>query len=504
MTTRTVNRAAVLALALLAAPATSQEQRPSEEELFGPPKPPSAPPAAQAAPEPPPPPASSAKEDFLKVGGLIYLRAVTSAQQDQRPQDWRFSSPNLVDVYLDVRPNDRVRGFVLGRMFYDPSLPPASAASSGAALKLDPATIFNRTVANPLGVLDQLWVNFDIQHTVFVTAGRQHVKWGVGHFWNPTDYLHPVHRDPLAVFDQRTGTTMVKVHVPWEARGWNLYGMAVLDDIAAQNPVKPDGTVDATNRLGRIGVGGRAEVVLGPMEIGADALAQDGHRPRFGVDVSAGIWDVDVYAETALRTSVDTPRWCATPAEPLIPPYGRCDPYRFIPQVVVGASYAVKYSDEDSVTFGGEYFYDDSGYSGPSIYPVLLGAALLSPLDVPPLPGATLSVSGQPNPFTPFYLGKHYAGAYASLPNPGSWNDTTFTLSVLGNLSDKSFIARLDHSVLVNTYLRIETYLAGHLGSREGEFRLGFTIPPQPGITTQTTTLPPVVAEAGVALRVTL
>ena len=493
-----------IALAALAAGQAGPEARPSEEDLFG--TPPSGPPAAQNAPEPPPPPASVSreKEDALKIGGLIYIRALTSGQQDQRLEDWRFSSPNLVDVYLDVRPNDRVRGFVLGRLFYDPSLPPAGTPTGPVSLRLQPADILNRAVANPLGVLDQLWVNFDIDRRVFVTAGRQHVKWGVGHFWNPTDYLHPVHRDPLAVFDQRTGTTMVKVHVPWEARGWNLYGMAVLDDIAAQNPVKPDGTVDATNRLGRIGVGGRAEVVLGPMEIGADALAQDGHRPRFGVDVSAGIWDVDVYAETALRTSVDTPRWCATPDEPLIPPYGRCDPYRFIPQVVVGASYSVKYSDEDSVTFGGEYFYDDSGYDGASIYPVLLGAAFLSPLEVPPIPPATTSVSGQPNPFTPFYLGKHYAGAYVSLPNPGSWNHTTFTLSVLGNLSDESFIARLDHSVLVNTYLRIETYLAGHFGSREGEFRLGFTIPPQPGITTQTTTLPPLVAEAGVALRVTL
>ena len=495
-----------ITLAALAAGQAGPEARPSEEDLFG--TPPSGPPAAQNAPAPPPPPAASVsreKEDALKIGGLIYIRALTSGQQDQRLEDWRFSSPNLVDVYLDVRPNDRVRGFVLGRMFYDPSLVPAGTPTGPVSLRLQPAEIFNRQVANPLGVLDQLWVNFDIQHTVFVTAGRQHVKWGVGHFWNPTDYLHPVKRDPVAVFDVRTGTTMVKVHVPWEARGWNLYGMTVFDDIAGQLPVKPDGTPDATNRLGRIGVGGRAEVVLGKMELGVDGLAQQGHRPRFGVDVSAGIWDFDVYAEAAIRSQVDTPRWCATPAIPLFAGYGRCDPYGFIPQVVAGASYSVKYSDEDAVTFGAEYFYDDSGYNGPQIYPVLLGVAQLAP--DPTILGATNPVFGQPNPFTPFYLGRHYAGAYVSLPNPGSWNNTTFTLSVLGDLSDKSFIARLDHSVLVNTYLRIETFVAGHFGVKEGEFRLGFNVPPQqiaPGTITPPLSIPPIILDAGISLRVSL
>ena len=130
-------------------------------------------------------------------------------------------------------------------------------------------------------VLDQLWVNFDVERRVFVTAGKQHVKWGVGKFWNPTDYLHPVPRNPLAVFDERVGTTMVKLHVPWEARGWNAYGVAVLEDIA--------GLDEPTNRLGRVGVGGRVEAVVGTVELGADALTQDGHRPRFGVDASAGI-----------------------------------------------------------------------------------------------------------------------------------------------------------------------------------------------------------------------
>ena len=33
-----------------------------------------------------------------------------------------FSAPMLVDGYLDARPTDRLRGFVLGRLTFDPTL----------------------------------------------------------------------------------------------------------------------------------------------------------------------------------------------------------------------------------------------------------------------------------------------------------------------------------------------------------------------------------------------
>jgi hypothetical protein len=487
--------------------------RPEEAQLFG------APPAAQAAPPPPQRLGGRDRDEAFAIGGQLYLRAQTTVQEDVAPADVSLSSPNLLDVYLDARPNDRVRAFILGRLSFDPTLPPAGAAPAplGSSL-LAPTTFLRRGTSEPRGALDQLWINFDVNRRVFVTAGRQHVKWGVGRFWNPTDYLHPVRRDPLAVFDVRTGTTMVKLHAPWEARGWNTYGIAMLEDVAGELPVRADGSVDATNRLGRVGVGGRAEIVLGPAELGLDALAQGGHRPRFGVDVSSGVWDVDLYAEAAIRTSVDTPRWREVPGAsattPLFERFERHDRLGPTAQIVVGGNYAVKSSDEDAVTFGAEYFYDQSGYESPRIYPVLLGVAGLgaAPAEIEIAPGPppvriTNPFSGQPSPFTPFYLGRHYGAAFVSLPAPGRWNDTTFTLSVLGNLSDKSFVARLDHSVLALTYLRIETFVAGHFGTSEGEFRLGFDLAPQVVVTGQppvSFSTEPTVFEAGVALRVSL
>ena len=474
---RTSKLVTLLALAAFAAAASAQE-RPSEEDIFGGPAAPEQPssPPGPGTGEKPPPPAGTLiprdREDWLDVGGQLQLRALASGSEDADVADWPFASPNLLDVYLDARPNDRVRAFVLGRLRYDPTLPPSGEGGTlptggAGGFTLDGVT--TESIGNPGAVLDQLWVKFDVSRRAFVTAGRQHVKWGVGRFWNPTDYLHRVPRDPLATFDARTGTTMLRVHVPWEKRGWNLYGVALLEDLAG-DPWEP------ASRLGRIGGGGRAELVLGPAELGLDAVAQSGHHPRYGIDLSTGVWDLDLYAEAALRSGGDGPRWVrggTAPAPfPELAGWRRDDARGLTPQIVVGGTWAWKYSDEDALTLGAEYFYNDLGYDDPEVYPFLLLGAPAFDLSGP----IPLATQQDPAAFRSFYLGKHYAAANLFLSQPGRWNDTTFIFSVIGNLSDRSYIARFDTSVRVLTYMTVETFVAGHFGREGGEFRL--VLPP--------------------------
>ncbi len=361
----------------------------------------------------------------------------------------------------------------------------ASLVAPGLAAAVDRAT------------LDQLWVNFDLGRIAFITAGKQHVKWGTGRFWNPTDYLHPIRRDPLSQFDARSGVTMVKVHVPWEKRGWNLYGIALLEDLSGG--LQPDGTVKTVSTLGQVGYGGRAEVVLGSVELGFDGMAQQGHQPRFGIDGSFPLWELDLRFEVALRRGRDLPRWEEAPgttaADPVFTRYRVKEFEGLTPAAVVGAEWTWKYSDQDTITVGGEYGYDASGYGTADIYPYLLA--------FPYLPGTP----DQRPAFSPFYLARQYAGLYGYLPAPGSWNDTLFTLTALASLTDASAVIRLDHSVLVNTYLRIETFVSGHVGHQWGEFRFGGTIEADaggPGLPPVTVSVPVPVLDLGVALRVTL
>ncbi len=486
-----------IAVAVGVAFAAPAQERPTETDLFGePPK------SSQPAPLPSPPPASEGREKApeeqdrlgaalgrtenpLQLGGQLYLRSFAVAREGDPPSRWIFTAPSLLDVYLDARPTDRVRAFALGRMQYDPTVDPNAPGPLGAA----PAP-------NPHVLLDQLWLRFDVERRVFVTAGKQHVKWGVGRFWNPTDYLHAVRRDPLAVFDPRTGTAMVKVHVPWERRGWNFYGMTILEPLstsAATGAFAPGDVPVAqaqaaapnAQRVGGIGGAARAELVLGPSEVGLGAVLQRGHRPRFAVDASAGFLDFDVYGEAALKTGSELTLYRPRPGVPaqadITLRYESYEPSGLTPQVMGGLRWQHKYSDEDSIELGAEYFWNQTGYEDPAIYPWLIANAA----------------------FSPFYLGRHYAGVYAYLPNPGSWNQTTFILTTLANLSDRSFVTRLDYSVLVLTYLRFEAYGQVHYGHAAGEFRLAIPAQTLGGVQVSSA-LAAQVFDAGVALRVSL
>jgi hypothetical protein len=514
---RAAGAAALWLAAWGAAPVHAQE-RPSEADLFGGPAA-TAPAAPAAEPQKPPgatPPAtggdargdellgdsagtratglvSGERDDWLKLGGLAYLRAVTTWTQGVAPADWNFSDPMLLDVYLDARPNDRVRAFTLGRLVYNP----AGASTQSLALGLPvPANTTGPTTAM---VLDQYWVNFDAARTVFITAGKQHVKWGTGRFWNPTDYLHRSRRDPLSQFDERSGMTMVKAHLPWEKRGWNFYAIALLEELGGG--LQPDLSVATVSTLGQVGYGGRAEVVLGNVELAVDGMAQQGERPRFGIDGSFPLWELDLHFEVALRNGRDLPRWEEVPgtssSDPVLTRYREKTFTGVTPAAVVGAEWTWKYSDQDTLTVGGEYSWDAAGYGSADIYPFLLS--------LPYLPGTP----DQRPAFLPFYLARQYLGLYLFLPAPGSWNDTSFTLSALGSLTDGSAVIRLDHSVRINTHLLIETFISGHLGNEGGEFRFGGTIPPQnlggnPPIYTPTIPVSPPVLDFGVALRVKL
>jgi len=520
MTPRTLAQAAALATALTCLPAAAQS-RPDESSLFGgeeqkpQPAPESTPPSsrpdedsmfggsesqtppgatptepsssnASAPPAQPPAVEQSGREetrdeqalsgttqeafgseehvdDPLKIGGQFYLRAIAQGNQGVSFGSTTFSAPTLVDGYFDTRPTDRLRGMVVGRLSFDPTLPSQTTTFLGTNPSDGSNNTPGTTRSNPRVLLDQAWLRFDIAHTVFVTAGKQHVKWGTARFWNPTDFLSPQRRDPLAVFDARTGASMLKLHVPWEARGWNFYGIALLDNAGP------------ASTLGRIGGAARAEVVLGEAELGLSTVLQRGRKPRFGLDLSSALGPIDVYAEAALRKGSDTPLYRlpeGVSIQELIEqaqeleirglqdltklPIESYFPGGLTPQVSGGANYTFAYSENENATVGVEYFYNSTGYNTPIAYPYLIAQ------------GA----------YQPFYVGMHYAGVYGVLVGPGSLDRTSFILSTLGNLSDRSFTTRLDVLHRALSYLSVEAYAAVNYGTKGGEFRFALDYPP--------------------------
>ncbi len=391
-------------------------------------------------------------KDRLQMGGMLYLR-YTASGFDGEGTDPAATMPNLMDLYVDSRPNDRVRGFVKGRLRFDPVTTtafPGMPASTVAdiqdyveELKNTPGVPqeavdqLEALTARPdptKAILDQFWLKFDIARRIYVTVGKQPIHWGTTRLWNPVDVVNSTRREPLALFDDRTGVSALKLHVPIESLAWNVIGLLLLE---------------GADSMSEVGGALRLEMAIATMEIGltgmvrSEVLADGTDRviPKVGLDWSAGIWELDFTAE-ASASFQDTTRhhdFDLGDRELLL-------------QVAGGVSYTLKYSAEDFLVAGLEYFFNPDGYSSKDQY----GALYTSP-------GA----------FTPFYLGRHYGAFYVALPSPGNWDYTSFTLSNIANFSDLSFVSRFDYGVTILTYLSLQAYVQVHYGEPGGEFRFG-------------------------------
>jgi len=391
----------------------------------------------------------------LTIGGKLYLRGAAAFTEDTDFAKTPYSSPNLLDLFTDIRPNDHVRGYAQARLKYDFTVAAGDTDSFGNTL--EPGSVS----------LDQLWLKFDVANRVYVTTGRQRIKWGSGRFWNPTDFMNQQTLDALnaTVFDERTGVTLLKVHVPIESIGANLYAVA---------------NFDGANTFDQVGGALRTEWVLGPSEIALSAAARKGDPLRLGADASVGLGPVDLHVEAAVKHGDKSKyykgKWdLATFTFP--DEVDRSDDW--IPQVVGGAEVGIAYGDDDTLYVGLEYFYNDAGYAGSDLYPYL-------------------AFTGH---FTPFYLGQHYAGAYVALPSPARLDDTSFTLSELGNLSDQTYVTRFDVSQKVNTWLSLNGYVQAHYGE-SGEFHYSVDIDPIAGILPDGISVPAPIADVGLGATV--
>lgn len=415
--------------------------------------------------------------DKLSIGGLFFLQAdagladygdaLAPVMGQPAAKDGlatSLSSPSFFDVYLDARPMDRLRAYVRGRVSFDASA--VGGAKSSFGQTVDPFSV----------ALDQAWLKLDVAQTLFVTIGREKVKFGVGRLWNPTDFVNRERLDALSgvtVFDRRNGVGLLKLHLPVESLGWNFYAIATLDGADALD--EPGGVL-------------RAELLLGTTELALSGSARKDSPQRLGLSVSTAIWWFDVKAEAALTfnsTELSLRGSCnvaqaATqlPVAPVLPPvvtelpaslgeaFERVD--EVLPQVLAGAELGIPFGDDDTFYVGGEYFYNHAGYADASRYACLIAR---------PIVAAALRLEGEQPGFTPFYLGQHYVGAYAFVQAPGRWDDSSFFLSAIANVSDGTGVLRFDYRHRALRYLNINVYVTGHVGPRGGEYRFAFRLP---------------------------
>jgi hypothetical protein len=391
--------------------------------------------------------------DKLVVGGRVFLntqwtqRAFGTATQKRTD----LLNQDLFDIYLDGRPTERVRSYIRARLNYSAVNGTGTGQTGGVGAIGAPAGCTSQVCFQ----LDQAWVKFDANNKAFFTIGRQRIKWGASRFWNPTDFMNQQRLNSLAVIDTRLGVDLIKAHIPIESKASNYYVLASIQD---------------TSRPNEVGIAVRGEWAVGDRAEVTASAAWRLHNPvRIGVDASWGLGPFDLRAELALLNPVERNqmRYASGTLDPVFTNASLAERagwdltqlqfptvkdrfdsrFPLYPQVVLGGDIQIPYSDQDNVIVGLEYFYNSLGYQNADLLPFLFFSGL----------------------YTPLYTGQHYAALYTSLPNPGSWNNTSFTLSLLGNLSDRSFVGRFNYAVTLLTKISLNAFVQNTFGSN-GEF----------------------------------
>ncbi len=373
------------------------------------------------------------EKDRTQIGGFFYTRAGAGFNEGTKISDLSLSNSTLMDTYIDSRPNDRLRAFVRGRISYNP-LADVPSTTSGLAGPMMSAFGTSTCTGEVCPSLVEAWTKFDIARRVFVTLGKQPVRWGATRIWNPVDVVNTQRRNPLALFDERAGVPMLKLHAPFDnfLRS-NLYAIVLVDNAVT---------------LDKLGFAGRYEFLVGPAEIGLSGLARPGSDPKLGIDASSQVLDLDVAAECGIVLAHGDPRW----------------------QAAADISYTWAYSEDDSLAIGLEYFHNDQGVPSADYVAKQDIAAINTAIASGSSSAATLPS------FTFLYTGRDYAALLAVLTSPGNWNDTSFTLTGISNLTDKSTTGQLIMSTLVLTDLSVQAFAAvtngdGELGGYVGALK---------------------------------
>ena len=287
-------------LLLSAGFAFADDSRPSESDMFG------GSAATTAAASPTPSAAMSGDamagkphnllasfEENTQIGGTLSNEADFYIQTNLNLQDNTASNPNILFLYLDSKLENDARVFARIRAFYDPTGISSGNPSSSSA------TISNLT--NPYGFgtgtsdnfntsLQELRISANIAHQVFFTIGRQKVKYGAAHFFNPTDFLNPQPFNFFLPTDERAGVDMIKAQVPMGIT--NFYAAGVFG-----NPTT--GNTSGGYFREEIAYNDLIGDFLGSGEISFSGFLPKDEAGEAGFDLSQAVGDFDVYFEGA-------------------------------------------------------------------------------------------------------------------------------------------------------------------------------------------------------------
>lgn len=360
---------------------------------------------------------SESEYDILKIGGTLGISIPITVGETLEDAESPFDNTNMLGTpltmmtYFSAALTDTLKAYAEFEYSYTPRY------YDGLLRKDWVDDQFNF-------ILDEMFLHINLNYILFVTLGKQNIKWGAGYMWSPTDYINTQRKDPLDPEADRNGITGVELSLPFS------YSEGIFKFLTFIGFESMKNILDASITL-------RMEFSYKFFEISATAYYKKWKRPMFGVDFSSGLSSflggtLDYWVEGSF--SMGSNRVFVDFDEDL--PFGEMKFYTYEAEkdeayfkVDLGFSYMNSDIPEalgSSIMFNVEYLYNQAGYSNDQVY--LIPYAVI------------LNYSEGVMAFAPFEMGQHYIGALFSLSEPCTIDDLSFTSTYILNASDYSQI----------------------------------------------------------------
>ena len=398
------------------------------------------------------------ENDTLAIGGSIRTRHVYSIFDKDKSTifsfngieyksetDKEYQNPNEALIYFDANPNSELRGFLRGRLTYNPDLED------------------DKTKVN----LEEFFIEFNLKRTIFIRTGKQKIKWGTGRIWNPTDSLNVIKKDPFNRQLDREGVSLTKFNMPLFGSIGNFYIFALHNDV---------------KKYEDFGGGSRLEVSFSndyfAGEVSSSFVARKKYKPIWNFDFSLGFLDFELYGEISWTYGsnykyykLNETALSSTDLFILDDEKNERIKNKVRTKWVAGLSYQLEYNENDNLYIYMEYFRNEEGLKKEDYVPHLFQMT-----------------------HDRYYLGEHYGALLLSLPEPWSLEDISFSLyNVVNisdafsknenneydtflnkdNISDVSFVNGFSIGISLIDDLSISTLFLYHHGNEGSEFALG-------------------------------
>jgi len=384
------------------------QDRPSEQDMFG---------GSAATPASTPETSSedamagkphnllTSAEENTQIGGTLSTEADYYLQNGSALDQNIISNPNILFLYLDTKLENDNRVFARIRAFYDPT--GVSSGNSTASSYTNPYGFGQQNSDNLSVQLQELRISANLNHQIFLTIGRQKVKYGAAKFFNPTDFLNSTPYDFFLPSDERTGVDMLMAQIPSGTANLYLTGLP-------GNPTNG-------NPAGGYFRGELAYDSFGFLESGEISFSgylPKGQSGRAGFDISQGIGDIDAYFEGAA---------------------GQDSSGHWEGAFSTGADWETRYADQQSqtATFEAEF----------ANYPTLSGGSSFES-----------------------YSSSQFGVFAISLVGPFQWLDITLAETNLYNFNGNSGYSRLDTICQFTNRISGRVYVAAPWGSSDGQY----------------------------------